>query len=83
MFVTNDNNGFDMPRQQVKVKGWLSTSEAASLAFVDQSTIIRWCQRIPGFASRVGYRYRISPQALANQIGESYVEESGTIKFKN
>lgn len=52
-----------------EIRPWLSTSEAAQKASVDQSTVIRWCQRIgTPLARRVRGRWRISPDALAKLL---------------
>lgn len=69
MIVGTEINGFAMSGQGVKapvVREWLSTSEAAEIASVDQSTVIRWCQRFgTALARRVRGRWRIKPEALA------------------
>lgn len=68
MYVAIDNSEITMKGQDVKPAGkpWLSTSEAATVADVDQSTVIRWCQKIgTPLARRVRGRWRISPSALA------------------
>ncbi len=60
-----------MTGQDVKApaKAWLSTSEAAQAAEVDQSTVIRWCQKFgTPLARRVRGRWRISPDALAKLL---------------
>lgn len=82
MFVAINNSEITMTGQDVRppVKAWLSTSEAATVAQVDQSTVNRWCQRFGTLlARRVRGRWRISPEALA-KILEG--EELGKIKDK-
>lgn len=71
MYVAINNSGITMTGQEFKptVKAWLSTSEAAEVAQVDQSTVLRWCQRFgTPFARRVSGRWRISPDGLAKLL---------------
>ena len=71
MFVAINNSGIAMTGQEVRPapKAWLSTSEAAIVAQVDQSTVIRWCQKLgTPLARRVRGRWRISPPALAKLL---------------
>lgn len=67
--VDTEIKGFAVTGQGFKapvVREWLSTSEAAAIASVDQSTVIRWCQRFgTSLARRVRGRWRIKPEALA------------------
>lgn len=82
MFVAINNSGIAMTGQEVRPapKAWLTTSEAAIVAQVDQSTVNRWCQRFGTLlARRVRGRWRISPTALA-KILEG--EDLGKIKDK-
>lgn len=71
LFVAIEHSGITMIGQGVKApaKAWLSTSEAAQAAEVDQSTVIRWCQKFgTPLARRVRGRWRISPDALAKLL---------------
>ena len=64
-YVTSENIEFG---QQLKpnIKAWYSTAEAARIASVDQSTIIRWCQKYgTAFARRYVGRWGVSAEALA------------------
>lgn len=56
-------------RQRDNAPSWYSPAEAAAIAGVDKSTVVRWCQRIgTPLARRVRGRWRVSPQSLARLL---------------
>ena len=58
-------------------KTYLTTSEAARVAGVTPQAVLRWCQRIPGLATRVVGRWRVDPAVLNRVLaGEIVLKET-------
>ena len=55
---------------------WITTSEAASKAFVNRMTVVLWCKKYPGLAKKVGGRWRVDEKVLDSMVEGRYDKES-------
>jgi len=54
---------------------WITTSEAASKAFVNRMTVVLWCKKYQGLAKKVGGRWRVDEDVLDSMIEGRYGKE--------
>ncbi len=51
-----------------KDRAWLTSEEAASIAGITRVGLLRWYDRHPGLAHKVGSRWRIDPAVLVSVL---------------
>lgn len=56
---------------------WIGTNEAARRAGVHQSTLIGWCQKVPGLGRRVRGTWRVDPDVLDRVLAGELADRRG------